>query len=67
MGTFRTTEAAMDQGKHRLERGSNFFKLASQLVNKKSWQFILSVKASYDFRNSEKFVTFTTPTRNQPK
>lgn len=39
LGTFRTTELAMQQGKHRLERGSNFFENASNLAQEKSWDF----------------------------
>ncbi|TRO66829.1 steryl acetyl hydrolase [Christiangramia sabulilitoris] len=37
LGTFRETELAMQQGRHRLERGSNFFKAASRSAKRKSW------------------------------
>ena len=39
LGTFRETELAMQQGKHRLERGSNFYKTASDLAKEKRWDF----------------------------
>ncbi|QCK15618.1 hypothetical protein [Mangrovivirga cuniculi] len=39
LGTFRTTELAMKQGGHRLERGSNFFKMNQELSNQYSWTF----------------------------
>ena len=39
LGTFRETELAMQQGKHRLERGSFFFKKASNLAQERSWYF----------------------------
>lgn len=39
LGTFRETELAMQQGKHRLERGSNFYKTANTLAKEKLWDF----------------------------
>ncbi len=39
LGTFRETGLAMQQGKHRLERGSNFYKTANTLAKEKSWDF----------------------------
>lgn len=39
LGTFRETELAMQQGKHRLERGSNFYETAKKLAKEKSWVF----------------------------
>jgi predicted esterase len=39
LGTFRTTDLAMQQGKHRLERGSNFYTAASDLQNTYNWTF----------------------------
>ncbi|UII24899.1 hypothetical protein LVD15_16495 [Fulvivirga maritima] len=39
LGTFRTTDLAMQQGTHRLERGSTFFKMNKELTNKNNWSF----------------------------
>ncbi len=39
LGTFRETELAMQQGEHRLARGSYFFKTAFNLADKESWDF----------------------------
>ncbi|WP_420387262.1 hypothetical protein [Roseivirga sp.] len=39
LGTFRTTEPAMEQGKHRLERGSNFFLANQSLSEQNDWSF----------------------------
>lgn len=39
LGTFRTTESAMDQGSHRLERGSNFYAQNLQFTSKNDWTF----------------------------
>ncbi len=39
LGTFRTTDLAMKQGVHRLERGTNFYKANKELTNKKNWIF----------------------------
>ena len=39
LGTFRETDLAMQQGEHRLARGSNFYKTAFNLAEKKSWDF----------------------------
>ncbi|TRO66810.1 alpha/beta hydrolase [Christiangramia sabulilitoris] len=37
--TFRETELAMQQGKHRLERGSNFYKRANTMAKERLWNF----------------------------
>ncbi|MEM1338545.1 MAG: hypothetical protein AAGF96_12370 [Bacteroidota bacterium] len=39
LGTFRTTELAMEQGAHRLERGTNFFITNKELTAKQGWIF----------------------------
>ncbi len=39
LGIFRTTEPAMEQGGHRLERGSNFYEANRQLKNRNNWAF----------------------------
>lgn len=39
LGTFRTTDLAMEQGAHRLERGTNFYNANRKLKNKKNWMF----------------------------
>lgn len=39
LGTFRTTDLAMEQGGHRLERGSTFFNANKELKNKNNWTF----------------------------
>ncbi|PQB05732.1 hypothetical protein [Aureitalea marina] len=39
LGTFRTTELAMEQGVHRLERGTNFFITNKKLSEQKNWVF----------------------------
>ncbi|MAX70455.1 MAG: hypothetical protein CMC76_05035 [Flavobacteriaceae bacterium] len=39
LGTFRTTDLAMEQGAHRLERGTTFFNLNKELKNKNNWTF----------------------------
>lgn len=39
LGTFRETALAMQQGQHRLERGSNFYKTAKHLASEKTWDF----------------------------
>ncbi|MCX2745602.1 hypothetical protein OO013_17100 [Mangrovivirga sp. M17] len=39
LGTFRTTELAMKQGAHRLERGTNFYQMNQQLTNRHNWTF----------------------------
>ncbi|MCE7990527.1 MAG: hypothetical protein HEP71_01050 [Roseivirga sp.] len=39
LGIFRTTEMAMQQGAHRLERGSRFYKANRDLVAKNKWIF----------------------------
>jgi len=39
LGTFRTTDLAMEQGAHRLERGANFFNVNTELKNKNNWKF----------------------------
>ena len=43
LGTFRTTELAMEQGGHRLERGSRFFKANEQLSQQQNWSFNWSI------------------------
>ncbi len=65
LGTFRTTEPAMEQGRNRLERGSNFFKKASQLAVEKSWQFNWKIdtvlKVGHDYKkmsaNAVKYIS----------
>lgn len=39
LGTFRTTDLAMEQGAHRLERGTIFFNSNKELKNKNNWIF----------------------------
>ena len=39
LGTFRTTDLAMEQGAHRLERGITFFNVNMQLASKNNWKF----------------------------
>ena len=39
LGTFRTTDLAMEQGEYRLERGANFYKANKELKNKNNWEF----------------------------
>ena len=39
LGTFRTTDLAMEQGVYRLERGANFYKANKELKNKNNWEF----------------------------
>ncbi|MCO6357547.1 hypothetical protein [Roseivirga pacifica] len=39
LGTFRTTDLAMEQGAHRLERGTTFFNANKELVDKNNWEF----------------------------
>ncbi|MDF0715857.1 hypothetical protein PY092_06840 [Muricauda sp. 334s03] len=39
LGTFRTTDLAMEQGAHRLERGTTFFNVNKELGNKNNWEF----------------------------
>jgi predicted esterase len=39
LGTFRTTDLAMEQGAYRLERGANFYKTNKELKNKNNWEF----------------------------
>ncbi|MEM6737665.1 MAG: hypothetical protein AAGA10_29800 [Bacteroidota bacterium] len=39
LGTFRTTELAMEQGAHRLERGTHFFRENERLSKQNDWVF----------------------------
>jgi hypothetical protein len=39
LGTFRTTDLAMEQETHRLERGTTFFNANKELMNKKKLDF----------------------------
>jgi predicted esterase len=39
LGTFRTTDLAMEQGAYRLERGANFYKANKELKDKNNWDF----------------------------
>lgn len=39
LGIFRTTDLAMEQGGHRLERGTNFFNTSKDLASKNNWTF----------------------------
>jgi predicted esterase len=39
LGTFRTTNLAMEQGAYRLERGAHFYKANKELKNKNNWEF----------------------------
>jgi len=39
LGTFRTTDLAMEQGAHRLERGTNFYNANTELASKNDWTF----------------------------
>ena len=43
LGTFRTTDLAMEQGAYRLERGANFYKANKELKNKNNWEFNWSI------------------------
>ncbi|OEK04287.1 hypothetical protein [Roseivirga misakiensis] len=58
LGTFRTTDLAMQQGGHRLERGSNFYEANAQLSSSNNWTFnweIDTVKnVGHDYRNMSK-------------
>ncbi|OEK01280.1 hypothetical protein BFP97_07030 [Roseivirga sp. 4D4] len=58
LGTFRTTDMAMQQGAHRLERGSNFYEANAQLSRSSTWAFnweIDTVKnVGHDYRNMSK-------------
>ncbi|PWL28500.1 hypothetical protein [uncultured Roseivirga sp.] len=64
LGTFRTTKLAMEQGKHRLERGSNFFRANKSLSEKNGWSFNWSIdtvkNVGHDYRkmseNSVKWI-----------
>ena len=39
LGTFRTTDLAMQQGAHRLERGTTFYKASQELTTNNHWTF----------------------------
>jgi len=39
LGTFRTTDLAMEQGPHRLARGTNFYQANKQLTKQNDWEF----------------------------
>ncbi|WP_224490952.1 alpha/beta hydrolase family protein [Robertkochia flava] len=39
LGTFRTTELAMQQGAHRLERGTNYYQRNKTLAGQNEWPF----------------------------
>ncbi|WP_422354499.1 hypothetical protein [Roseivirga pacifica] len=39
LGTFRTTDLAMEQGAHRLERGTTFYNANKELIDKNNWEF----------------------------
>jgi len=39
LGTFRTTDLAMEQGTHRFERGTTFFNVNKKLTSKNNWTF----------------------------
>ncbi len=39
LGTFRTTDLAMEQGAHRLERGTTFYNQNKELKTKNDWTF----------------------------
>ncbi|MGA9590196.1 MAG: hypothetical protein WBV11_10235 [Salegentibacter sp.] len=39
LGTFRTTDLAMEQGAYRLERGTNFYNANKELEDKNNWEF----------------------------
>lgn len=39
LGTFRTTALAMEQGDHRLARGSNYYQANQDLTHQKKWPF----------------------------
>ncbi|WP_127138793.1 hypothetical protein [Flagellimonas oceanensis] len=39
LGTFRTTDLAMEQGAHRLERGTTFFNANKELKHKNNWTY----------------------------
>lgn len=58
LGTFRTTELAMEQGAHRLERGTNFFNANEKLSKQNDWLFnwrIDTVKnVGHDYRKMSK-------------
>ena len=58
LGTFRTTELAMEQGKHRLERGTNFFNANKKKSEQNEWVFnwtIDTVKnVGHDYRKMSK-------------
>lgn len=58
LGTFRTTDLAMEQGGHRLERGTNFYQANAGLSGTKNWVFnweLDTVKnVGHDYRNMSK-------------
>ncbi|WP_200975613.1 hypothetical protein [Echinicola sp. 20G] len=39
LGTFRTTDLAMEEGANRLERGTNFYNANKGIIDKNDWEF----------------------------
>ncbi len=58
LGTFRTTELAMEQGAHRLERGTHFFNTNEKLSKEYNWSFNWSIdtvkEVGHDYREMSK-------------
>ena len=58
LGTFRTTELAMEQGAHRLERGTRFFHANEQLSKRNDWTFNWRIdtvnNVGHDYRKMSK-------------
>ena len=58
LGTFRTTEYAMEQGKHRLERGTTFFATHNNLKSQNNWPFLWKLdtveNVGHDFKKMSK-------------
>ena len=72
LGTFRTTELAMEQGAHRLERGTRFFNANEKLSKRNNWLFnwrIDTVKnVGHDYRKmSENAIEWITTDPNMGK
>lgn len=58
LGTFRTTDLAMEQGANRLERGTNFFNANTKLKNDKNltfnWTMDTIKKVGHDYKQMSK-------------
>ncbi|TRZ42442.1 hypothetical protein DMZ48_13080 [Robertkochia solimangrovi] len=70
LGTFRTTELAMEQGSYRLQRGTAFFSANKELKNKNNWTFNWEMdtikKVGHDYKKmSEAAIEWIVNTRDQ--